>query len=113
MAIGTRKTNATVHPGAILQTNRQPRRTRGQIEEDKARAAATAIVAEEKAAAKYQSVLDRIAELEAAVEREEQGVKVHTLRPDLAAEPLDASNISMRSLFSSWKYLHRRSESKR
>ena len=113
MAIGTCKTNATVHPGAILQTNRQPRHTRGQIEEDKARAAATAIVAEEKAAAKYQSVLDCIAELEAAVEREEQGVKVHTLRPNLAAEPLDTSDISMRSLFSSRKYLHRRSESER
>jgi hypothetical protein len=57
MVIGTRKTNSNVHPGAILQNNRKPRHTRKQIEEDKTRAVASVIAAEEEAAAKYQSTL--------------------------------------------------------
>jgi hypothetical protein len=84
MVIGTRKTNSGVHPGAILQnTNRKPRRTRKQIEEDKARAAELAKAAKEEATAKYQSALTRVAELRAAVEMDEQDIHAHTLRPDL------------------------------
>jgi hypothetical protein len=83
MVISTRKTNSSTHPGAILQNNRAPRRSREQIEEDKARAAAKAIAAEEEAAAKYQSVLKRIAELKATAENDEHSIQAHTLRPDL------------------------------
>jgi hypothetical protein len=83
MVIGTRKKNSSVHPGAILQNNYKLRRTKKQIEEDKAQAAASAKAAEEEAAAKYKSTLARIAELRAAVESDEQEVRAHTLRPDL------------------------------
>lgn len=86
MVIGTRKTNTSVHPGAILQnTNRKPRRTRKQIDEDKARAAASTVVAQKEAAAKQQYALTRIAELQAAVESDENDIRAHTLRPDLCA----------------------------
>jgi hypothetical protein len=84
MVIGTRKSNSSVHPGAILQnTNRKPRRNRKQIDEDKARAAVSTAVAEEEAAAKHQYALTRIAELQAAVNLDEDDVRAHTLRPDL------------------------------
>jgi hypothetical protein len=81
--VGTCKTNFSVHPGAILQNNCKPRHTKQQIEKDKAEAAALAIMAEKDAAAKYQSVRTRIAELQVAVEMEEQEVSANTLRPDL------------------------------
>ena len=88
MVIGTRKKNTNVHPGAILQSNRQPRRTRKEMEEAKAHTAAKAIAAEEEAAAKYQSVLKRIAELEAMSRNEEDDIQAHSLRPDLGAGSL-------------------------
>ena len=96
MVIGTRKSNANAHPGAILQSNRQPRRTRKQIEEDEAQAAAMAIAAKEKAAAMYQAALDHIAELRAEAERDEQWVQAHALRPDLAAGSVDARVVANR-----------------
>ena len=85
MVLGTRKMNSNVHPGAILQSNRKPRRTRKQVEEDKVRAAELAKATEEKAAAEYQSALTRVAELRKAVEMNEQDIRAHTLRPDLCA----------------------------
>jgi hypothetical protein len=85
MVIGTRKTNSNVHPGAVLQNNRKPRRSKKQIEEDKAREAASTAAAEVDAAAKHQSTLARIAELRAIVESDERDVQAHTLRPDLRA----------------------------
>jgi hypothetical protein len=103
MVIGTRKANVNVHPGAILQNDRQPRRTRKQIEEDKAVAAAKAMAKEEEAAAKYRSVLDRVAELGKAVEKDEQGIQAHTLRPDLGTGSLNA--------FPGRKSSHRRADS--
>ena len=83
MVIGTRKTNSSVHPGAILQNPRKPRRSKKQMEEDKARKAALTAAAEVDTATKYQSTLARIAELQAIVENNEQDVRAHTLRPDL------------------------------
>ena len=68
-----------------MLTNRKPRRTKKQIEDDRARAEAVAKAAEEEATAKYQSALTRVAELRAGVEADEQDIQVHTLRPDLRA----------------------------
>ena len=111
MVIGTRKKNASVHSGAVLQNNRQPRRTREQIEEDRAREVANAIAAEAEAAAKHQAVLERIAELKALAEKDEHGIQAHTLRPDLGASFLDARDITMR--FPHRKSSPRRAESTR
>ena len=83
MVIGTCKTNSDVHPGEILQNSCKPRRTRKQIEEDKAQAAASASMAEQEVAVKYQSTLAHIAELQGAVETNEHDVWANTLRPDL------------------------------
>jgi len=79
MAVLTRKTNSTTHPGDILLRNKQPRRTREQIEEGETR---TAEVREE-AAAKHRAVLGRIAQLEDSMEEEDEALRMHSIRPDL------------------------------
>ena len=111
MVISTRKTNADIHPGAILQSNRQPRRTRKQIEEDEAKAAAMAIAAEAKTAAKYQAMLERIAELKAEVEKDEQRVQEFVLRPDLAAGSIDMRVVANR--LAGQKSSHKNSDNSR
>lgn len=83
MAVLTRKTNATTRPGDILLKNKQPRRTRQQIELDEARAAAAARAASEERAANHSAVLGRIAQLEDSMENEDAALRMHSIRPDL------------------------------
>ena len=83
MAVHTRKANATTRPGDILLRNKQPRRTRQQIEADDARATAAAKATREQAAANHSAVLDRIAELEDSVAEEDAALCMQSNRPDL------------------------------
>ncbi|KAF8488249.1 hypothetical protein F5888DRAFT_1809866 [Russula emetica] len=83
MAVHTRKANATTHPGDILLRNKQPRRTRQQIEADDARATAAAKATREQVAANHSAVLDRIAELEDSVAEEDVALRMQSNRPDL------------------------------
>lgn len=83
MAVLTRKTNSTSHPGEILLRNKQPRRPRQQIEADEARAAALARTTREEAAANRSAVLERIAQLEDSMEEEDATQRTHSIRPDL------------------------------
>ena len=83
MAVHTRKANATTRPGDILLRNKQPRRTRQQIEADDARATAAAKATREQAAANHSAVLDRIAELEDSVAEEDAALRMQSNRPDL------------------------------
>jgi hypothetical protein len=83
MGVLTRKTNATTRPGDILLRNKQPRRTRQQIEVDQARAVAAAKAKREEAEANHRAMLGRIAELEDSMEREDAASRTHSIRPDL------------------------------
>jgi hypothetical protein len=83
MAVSTRITNSTAHPGDIVLRNKQPRRTRQQIEADEARAAAVGRAAKEEAAANHRAILGRIAELEDSMEQADAASRRHANRPDL------------------------------
>lgn len=83
MAVLTRKTNATIHPGDILLRNKQPRRSRQQIEADEARDAAVVRATREEAAANHSAVLGRIAQLEDSMELEDATLRKYSIRPDL------------------------------
>ena len=90
MPITTRKSNANVHPGRIVLGNqKQPRRSRKQIEEDAARAKAAAVArAEEEVVCNR-----RIAEVEDAIELNEEQVRIHTNRPDLQVQVRHGHNM--------------------
>lgn len=79
MAVLTRKNNSATHPGDILLKNKQPRRSRQQIEVDEARAETV----REEAAAKHHAVLGRIAQLEDSMAEEDEALRMHSIRPDL------------------------------
>jgi hypothetical protein len=83
MVIGTRKSNANAHPGRILLGSQQPRRTRKQIEEDKACQEAEAMAAREEELMKHNAVVARIAQLEEDEEEYEERIRSHSQRPDL------------------------------
>jgi hypothetical protein len=89
MVIGTRKTNANAHPGRILLGSQLPRRTRKQIEEDKARKDAEAMAASEDAKAKHDAIVMRIAQLEAEQGQQEDNIQRHSQRPDQSYGPSD------------------------
>ena len=79
MPISTRKSNANVHPGCIVLGNQKPRRSRKQIKEDAAHAKAAAVARAEEEEGRNR----RIAEVEDAIELNEEQVRIHTNRPDL------------------------------
>jgi hypothetical protein len=79
MPIRTRKSNAGVHPGRIVLGNQRPRRTRQQIEEDDARKKAATIARREEEEGRNR----HIAEVEDAIELNEEQVRIHAIRPDL------------------------------
>jgi hypothetical protein len=87
MAVHTREKNSTIHPGKVLLTNRQPRRTRQQIDADEARAAAAARATTEEAAANHSAILGRIAQLEDSMEQEDAALRMHSTRLDML-EPM-------------------------
>ena len=79
MPITTRKSNADAHPGRVLLENQRVRRTRAQIEGDIASATVAAIAASEEEVTRHRS----IAEVEDAIERNEEQLRLHASRPDL------------------------------
>lgn len=83
MPVTTRKSNANVHPGDIVRNAQQKKRTKKEIEDEKAKAKADSIAAREEAARKNHAVILNIARLKASVEREEGAIRAHTNRPDL------------------------------
>jgi hypothetical protein len=83
MAVSTRKTNSTTHPGEVLLRNKQPRRSRQQIEADEAHAAAVSRTTREAAEANHRAILGRIAELEDTMELADAALHRRANRPDL------------------------------
>jgi hypothetical protein len=85
MPVTTRKANATAHPGHIVLSSQTTRRSRQQIESDRAQAKAAAKAAKVQANVKHHAVLTRIAELEDELEEEDTTMHLHSARPDLEA----------------------------
>ena len=87
MAVGTRKSNANVHPGQIVLESQNTRCTSKEVEADKshAKAAAIAVRESEEARNKY------IVEVEDVIQRNEDDVQLHTNRPDLCNKPTPGS----------------------
>ena len=83
MPITTRKSNADVHPGRVVLENQRVRCTKAQIEGDIASAAVAAIAASEEEVTRHRS----IAEVEDAIEKNEEQLRLHANRPDLRVEP--------------------------
>jgi hypothetical protein len=90
MVIGTRKSNASAHPGLILLGNQPPRRTKKEIEDDKARKKAQAMAASKDAKAKHDAIVMRIAQLEAEQGQQEDDIQRHSQRPDQSYDPPDS-----------------------
>ena len=83
MPVTTRRTNASTHPGDIVRNAQQNRRTRQEIEEEKAKAKATSIAVRQEAARKQCAVISTIVALKSLVEHEEKAIREHAIRPDL------------------------------
>ncbi|KAN0125644.1 hypothetical protein V8E52_000851 [Russula decolorans] len=83
MVVGTRKSNATKHPGDLLKITSQLRRTRAQIKEDNARVEAAAISAKEDAIANHQAIVDHVIDIEEFTGRDEEVIRAYANRPDL------------------------------
>jgi 3-hydroxy-3-methylglutaryl CoA synthase len=74
MAVGTHKSNATTHPGKVLASSRKQRQTRRQMEENKGRTKATAIVVEENAILKCREVVSQVADTMDSLKRDEKAI---------------------------------------
>lgn len=83
MVVDTRKSNATKHPGKLLESGKQKRRTRTQVEEDKARTKAVAITAENDANLKRLESVSQVADIMDSVDSEERAIQRYKNRPDL------------------------------
>ena len=81
--VTTREANANAHPGAVVRRAQRSRRTREEIEKEKADAKAKSIAAKQEAAAKHRAVISTIAALKSSVEREEEAIRANSNRPDL------------------------------
>ena len=77
--VSTREKNANAHPGCIVLEGQQPRRTRKQIEDDKARSQA----AKSLNNAIRRSNHDCLKQMEDSMENEEEARFRHAMRPDL------------------------------
>jgi len=84
MLMSTCKSNANAHPGRIVLESQTVRRTTKEIQEDKAHKAEAAIAQREE----EESCNKRIAEVEDAIERNEDQLRTHANRPDLRYEPM-------------------------
>ena len=78
----TRRSNANAHPGDVVRKAQRNRRTKKEMEEDKAKAKAKSIAAKQEAAAKHHAVISTIAALKSSVEREEEAIRANGNRPD-------------------------------
>ena len=83
MVVGTRKSNATKHPGKLLESGKQQRQTRTQVEEAQARSKAAAITAEDNASLKHREAVSRVADIMDSVDSAERAIQTYTNRPDL------------------------------
>ena len=83
MPMATRKSNASAHPGHIVIQSQQTKRTKQQIEEDKAKAKQAAIAKKESEAARHHAVIARIRELEDTEEVDKVNGVMHAHWPDL------------------------------
>lgn len=83
MPATTRKTNANAHPGDIVRKAQRSRRTKQEIEEERAKAKAKSIAMRQEAATKHHTVMSSIAALKSSVEHEEEAIREHASRPDL------------------------------
>jgi hypothetical protein len=83
MVVGTRKSNATKHPGNLLTVGQQQRRTKGQMEEDEARTKAATVAAKEDTIAKHQAIINRVIDIEESTVRDEEAIQAYANRPDL------------------------------
>ena len=81
--IETRKSNATAHPGNIVQKSQQKKRTKQEIADDIAKAKAKSVAAKKAAANQRHAVIANIAGLKASTEREEEVIRAQSNRPDL------------------------------
>jgi hypothetical protein len=81
--VDTCKSNATKHPGMLVVDARQQRRTRKQMEEDKAHTKAVATAAKDQASAERRAIITQVADIMDSVERDEEAILAHTNRPDL------------------------------
>jgi len=84
MPMSTRKSNANAHPGRVVLESQTVRRTTKEIQEDKACKAEAAIAQREE----EESRNKHIAEVEDAIERNEDQLHTHANRPDLRYEPM-------------------------
>jgi len=81
------KSNVTAHPGHIVLENRTLRRTKKQIQIDKARAKRAAIAERDAEEACNKC----IAEVEDGIEMNEEDMHTHANRPDLCYKPAQGS----------------------
>ena len=94
MPVTTSKTNAGVHPSHIILNNWQTKHTRKQLEDDDSRARAVDHTNQEKAKAKYCTVVEHIAELEDTVALAKKDNQTHAQWPDLHVGPSRLSKFS-------------------
>lgn len=83
MPVTTRGTNANTHPGDIVRKAQRNRRTKEEIEEERAKAKAKSIAARQEAATKHRAVISTIVALKSSVERSEEAIRAQANRPDL------------------------------
>jgi hypothetical protein len=83
MPVVTRESNASAHPGRIVQRVQRKKRTKQEIADDNAKAKAKAIAAKQEAANRQQAIISAIARLRASVEHEEEAIQARAHRPDL------------------------------
>ena len=88
MPITTHPSNAEAHPGRIVTEGQRVRRSKKQKEADEAQKKATANAASRRAEEEHQRVIQQLKDIEDAVEREEEAVREHTVRPDIRYESL-------------------------
>ena len=74
MVVGTRKSNATKHPGKLLTDSKQRRRSKAQIEEDETRTKAAAAAAKEEEDTRHRAILTSVIDIEDSMERHEEAI---------------------------------------
>jgi hypothetical protein len=94
MPIVTRPSNAQAHPGQIVIEGQRVRQSKKQIEANDARKKAASIEDSRRAEEEHQRIVQQLKESEDAVEREEELVRKHTVRPDLWYEFLQLSRFA-------------------
>ena len=88
MPITTCPSNAEAHPGRIVMEGQRVQRSKKQKEADEAQKKVTANAASRRAEEEHQRVIQQLKDIEDTVEREEEAVHEHTVRPDIRYESL-------------------------